>query len=163
MTTAAVIDAYPAGKEVLDTHSRSESWLVKGAGELTDTQKLELIYRRYDAKWGEIMPSMITTPNSKGESNQFIPSKITIDSLSAKHNFDPDNDWVNLTSELWYTHSVSRMYNANIGNVPVFDQSTEQRPDPQSEEYKQGLLSDIKADRIWREFNQPLNVRKSSW
>lgn len=147
MTTAAVIDAYPAGKEVLDTHSRSESWLVKGAGELTDTQKFELIYRRYDAKWGEIMPSMITTPNSKGESNQFIPSKITIDSLSAKHNFDPDNDWVNLTSELWYTHSVSRMYNANIGNVPVFDQSTEQRPDPQSEEYKQGLLSDIKADR----------------
>ncbi len=147
MTTAAVLSAYPAGKEVLDTHSRSESWLIKGAGELSDNQKLELIYRRYDANWGEIMPSMIFPPDSKGESFQFIPSNISIDSLSAKHNFDPDSDWVNLTSELWYTRSVSRMYNANIGNVPVFDLGTESTPDPQNEEYKQGLLSDIKADR----------------
>ncbi|WP_272657640.1 TonB-dependent receptor domain-containing protein [Providencia sp. PROV086] len=147
MTTAAVIEAFPAGKEVLDTHSRSESWLLKGMGELTKNQKLELIYRRYDASWGEIMPSMIMAPNSKGESTQFVPSKITIDALSAKHNFNPDNDWLNLTSEFWYTRSVSRMYNANIGNVPVFDLSTEQLPDPQNEEYKQGLLSDIRADR----------------
>ncbi|GAB1439986.1 TonB-dependent receptor [Providencia sp.] len=147
MTTAAVIDAYAPGKEVLDTHSRSESWLLKGATELNDEQKLELIYRRYDATWGEIMPSMISGPNSQGESVQFIPSQITIDSISAKHNFNPDNDWLNLTSEFWYTRSKSRMYNANIGNVPVFDLSTEQLPDPQNEEYKQGLLSDIKADR----------------
>lgn len=52
MTTAAVIEAFPAGKEVLDTHSRSESWLLKGMGELTENQKLELIYRRYDASCG---------------------------------------------------------------------------------------------------------------
>ncbi|WP_269077540.1 TonB-dependent receptor domain-containing protein [Providencia sneebia] len=147
MTTAAVVKAYPAGKEVLDTHNRSESWLLKGAAELTDDQKLEVIYRRYDASWGEIMPSMISSPDSNGNSAQFVPSKITIDALSAKHNYNPDNDWLNLTSEVWYTHAISRMYNANIGNVPVFDQSTEQLPDPLSEEYKQGLLSDIKADR----------------
>lgn len=54
MTTAAVIEAFPAGKEVLDTHSRSESWLLKGMGELTENQKLELIYRRYDASWGKL-------------------------------------------------------------------------------------------------------------
>lgn len=151
MSTAPVLGVYPTEGEVLDTHSESRSILLKGKFFFLDDQSLELVYRDYDSTWGEIMPSMLSRHPITNQLNQFDPSKIRIKTYSLEHSFNPDNNLINLQTRVWHSLSRSRMYNANIGNSPYPDDMAK-GPDPMNEEYRIGLLSEIRDTRYGLDF-----------
>ncbi|WHS30520.1 TonB-dependent receptor [Brucella sp. NM4] len=107
--------SYAPGEEVLNTSAKTESILLKATIRPTDEQELELSYRRFDGRFGEIMPSDIFRSGTAGI-YQYPQGEMLINSASARYAFDPeDNDWINLEANLWWTDAQSSQINGVTG------------------------------------------------
>lgn len=107
--------SYKPGEEVLNSSAKTESILLKANIRPADDHELELSYRRFDGRFGEIMPSDIFRYGTGGI-YQYPAGDILINSASARYTFDPaDNDLINLKSTLWWTDAASNQINGVNG------------------------------------------------
>lgn len=98
-----VATAYNAGEEVLNTSVDTESMLLKTSIRMADYHTLDLGYRLYDGRIGEIMPSDIFRFGTGGI-DQYPLGHTKIDTYTARYNYLPaDNPLVDLTANLWMT------------------------------------------------------------
>lgn len=98
-----VASTYNAGEEVLNTSSDTESFLLKTTLRPADGHTLDLGYRRYDGRIGEIMPSDIFRFGTGGI-YQYPLGRTTIDTYTARYAYQPaGNPLVDLTADLWMT------------------------------------------------------------
>lgn len=100
---SSVAKTYNAGEEVLNSSSRTESFLLKTTLRPADGHTFELGYRRYDGRIGEIMPSDIFRFGTGGI-YQYPLGQTKIDTYTARYNYLPDNNpLVDLTANVWMT------------------------------------------------------------
>jgi len=159
MNPDPVAEYYRAGEEVLNTHSRNDSLLLKSSWRPTPDQALELSLRHLDAEYGEVMPSAISrTPASsewvtyadpENTMQQFEPGRMRLTALSAQHRWQPAGQaLIDLKSRLWFTRSDSTLFNAVMGSAPVGrDLPSNQMGDPQGESYAHALRSNVRGQR----------------
>lgn len=101
--TASVAKVYKPGEEVLNSSYKTESFLLKTTIRPAAGHTLELGYRRYDGRNGEIMPSDIFRSGTAGI-YQYPLSETSIDTYTARYNFRPaSNPLVDVTTNLWLT------------------------------------------------------------
>ncbi len=99
----SVAKAYNPGEEVLNSSAETESTLLKLTLRPAAGHTLELGYRRYDGKIGEIMPSDIIRSGTAGIT-QYPLGEAGIDTYTARYQFQPaDNPLVDLGVNLWMT------------------------------------------------------------
>lgn len=118
---------YKAGEEVMNTSRETESVLLKATLRPTDEQELEIGYRYFDGKFGEIMPSVIirgTDDFDPATLPDTIPQwplgSMNMDTFTARYSYDPgDNDLVNVTANAWATVADSELLNASSTYAPV--------------------------------------------
>lgn len=119
---------YKPGDEVPNTSNKMQSLLFKVSWRPTEEQELEFGARHTWAKYGEIMPSRLAgtaswlemaldsdshmvgpgykeflRSNIEGKLPQWPLSKIKMTALNLKHNWNPDNPYIDLESNLWMT------------------------------------------------------------
>lgn len=110
-----VAKSYKAGEEVLNSSSQTESVLLKATIKPTDEQQLELSYRYYDGRFGEVMPSDIFRFGTAGL-YQYPTGSMIINSGSARYQYKPaDNDLIDFKANLWITDAKSDQINATNG------------------------------------------------
>ncbi|WP_283107511.1 TonB-dependent receptor [Pseudomonas entomophila] len=108
----SVASTYNAGEEVLNSSAQTDSYLLKSTWRLADDHTLELGYRRFEGRMGEIMPSDIFRFGTAGI-YQYPQSEIDIDTYTARYHYLPEgNPWVDLTSNLWMTDSKTSTLSA---------------------------------------------------
>ncbi|NAW65500.1 TonB-dependent receptor domain-containing protein [Photobacterium halotolerans] len=95
------------GYEVPNTSSELESYLLKAKFNLADQQTLEFGARYTDASYGEIMASRSGNIGSNGEMAQWPLSHVESQAYNIRYAWQPDNPYINLTSNLWTTYTVS--------------------------------------------------------
>ncbi|MGC2858444.1 MULTISPECIES: TonB-dependent receptor [Pseudomonas] len=99
----SVAMTYNAGEEVLNSSSKTDSYLLKATWRIADDHTLDLGYRRYDGRTAEIMPSDIYRFGTAGI-YQYPLGEVKIDTYTARYHYLPaGNPWVDLTSNLWMT------------------------------------------------------------
>ncbi|WP_071115731.1 TonB-dependent receptor [Chromobacterium sphagni] len=110
---------FKAGEEVFNTANRSESILLKGTLRPDAERALELGFRRYDSRYGEIMTSQII--RNEGDSvPQWPRSQVRVDAYSARFKWQPaDNPLINLKANLWHTDMDSRSYSGDVFRNPT--------------------------------------------
>ncbi|MBN7808378.1 TonB-dependent receptor [Agrobacterium rosae] len=100
----SVASLYPESGEVFNSSNETESALLKLTLRPFDDHTLDLGYRYFDARAGEIMSSNILR-NSTGYIPQWDPSTVNSDSLTARYKWNPeDNDLIDLTANFAYSH-----------------------------------------------------------
>ncbi|WP_109505075.1 TonB-dependent receptor [Pseudomonas aeruginosa] len=103
----SVATVYEAGEEVLNSSSETESYLLKATWRIADEHSLDLGYRRYDGRNGEIMPSDIFRLGTAGI-YQYPLSEVKIDSYTANYHYLPESTpLVDLSAGLWMTQAKS--------------------------------------------------------
>ena len=106
---SSVAKVYNAGEEVLNSSSETESYLLKATWRIADEHTLDLGYRRYDGRTGEIMPSDIFRFGTAGI-YQYPLSEVKIDTYTARYRYLPENNpLVDLSTGLWMTEAKSDM------------------------------------------------------
>lgn len=107
----SVAKVYKEGEEVMNTSSNTESVLLKATIRPTDEQTLDVGYRHFDGRFGEIMPSVIFR-GSSDTLGQWPLGSMKIDALNARYTYDPtDNDLINFTANAWMTDADSKLLN----------------------------------------------------
>ncbi len=102
---SSVASTYNAGEEVLNSSSKTDSYLFKSTWRLADDHTLDLGYRRFEGRMGEIMPSDIFRFGTAGI-YQYPASEVDIDTYNARYHYLPEgNPLVDLTGSLWMTHA----------------------------------------------------------
>lgn len=115
VSTVATI--YNPGDEVLNSSAETESMLLKATIRPAAGHTLELGYRRYDGKIGEIMPSDIFRFGTAGI-KQYPLGRTEIDTYTARYQFQPaDQPLVAVTANLWMTDAKTSQLNSV--EVPV--------------------------------------------
>lgn len=94
---------YRAGEAVLNTAHRNRSYLAK-FNYYHEQHQLGIAYRRYESRFGELMPSMMGGRRGDG-SLQGEGSEITVDSIGTNYRYRPDNPWINLQVATYATRS----------------------------------------------------------
>ncbi|WP_430443315.1 MAG: TonB-dependent receptor domain-containing protein [Pseudomonas piscis] len=108
----SVATAYDAGEEVLNSSSKTESFLLKTTLRPADGHTFDLGYRRYDGRIGEVMPSDIFRFD-RADVWQYPLSTIKIDTYTARYNYLPTNNpLVDLTANLWMTDAQTSQLTA---------------------------------------------------
>ncbi|MCP1713285.1 hemoglobin/transferrin/lactoferrin receptor protein [Kerstersia gyiorum] len=106
-----VAKMYKPGEEVLNSSVETESVLVKTTIRPAAGHALELSYRRYNGRQGEVMPSDIIRSGTAGI-YQYPTGKTEIDTTSLRYNFNPaDNPWIDLKSNLWFVGARTSQIN----------------------------------------------------
>lgn len=106
---SSVAKVYNAGEEVLNSSSETESYLLKATWRIADEHTLDLGYRHYDGRTGEIMPSDIFRFGTAGI-YQYPLSEVKIDTYTARYRYLPENNpLVDLSTGLWMTDAKSDM------------------------------------------------------
>ncbi|MDK2353068.1 MULTISPECIES: TonB-dependent receptor [Pseudomonas aeruginosa group] len=101
----SVATVYEAGEEVLNSSSETESYLLKATWRIADEHSLDLGYRRYDGRNGEIMPSDIFRLGTAGI-YQYPLSEVKIDTYTARYHYLPEgNPLLDLNAGLWLTEA----------------------------------------------------------
>lgn len=159
MNADPVSEYYRAGEEVLNTHSSSDSVLLKSTWRPNPDQALELGLRHLNAEYGEVMPSAISrTPASsewvkyadpENSMQQFEPGRMKLTALTAQHRWQPAGQaLIDVKSRLWFTRSDSTMFNAVMGSAPVGrDLPSNQMGDPQGASYAHALRANVRGQR----------------
>ncbi len=112
----SVAKLYPSKGEVFNTSNETESALFKLTLRPFEDHTLELGYRYFDGRAGEIMSSNILR-NSTGAIPQWEPSKVNTDSVTARYKWNPqDNDLIDLTANFAYSHLFYNGY-LNLGSA----------------------------------------------
>lgn len=92
------------GDEVLNTSQDTTTLLTKGKVSWGDGQSLELGYIRYNNKYGENDETGLIFVSPDYPPNQRGLSETTTNTFTSTYKYDPaDNDYVNLTANLWAT------------------------------------------------------------
>ncbi|WP_325985871.1 TonB-dependent receptor [Pseudomonas protegens] len=108
----SVATTYNAGEEVLNSSSKTESWLLKTTLRPADGHTFDLGYRRYDGRIGEIMPSDIFRFGTGGI-YQYPLGHTQIDTYTARYNYLPaGNPLVDLSADLWMTDAQTSQLTA---------------------------------------------------
>ena len=108
---------FRGGEEVLNTSQDNKSYLAK-FNTYNDTHALNLTYRGYRSKFGELMPS-ITSFRGDG-ALQGEGTEVKTDSYSAKYIFDPTNPFIKLTLSGYYTKSDTSSFTPFIEDLVDF-------------------------------------------
>ncbi|MCO4067535.1 TonB-dependent receptor, partial [Pseudomonas aeruginosa] len=109
----SVATAYDAGEEVLNSSSETESYLLKATWRIADEHTLDLGYRRYDGRTGEIMPSDIFRFGTAGI-YQYPLGEVKIDTYTARYHYLPeDNPLLELTGNLWMTDASTSVLSSS--------------------------------------------------
>jgi len=141
----------PPNTEVFNTSSKSNSVLLKGTWRIDDAQTLEMGYRNYSGRQGEIMASQIIRVN-RDRVPQWEPGSVDLDAYNLRYRFAPGNDAVDLKANLWYTNADSLMYNGLTGITPwSFDRRTEWYDGPTFNEnpgYKDAYRNSMNQERF---------------
>ncbi|UNM97408.1 TonB-dependent receptor plug domain-containing protein [Ignatzschineria rhizosphaerae] len=128
--TRHLAELYKPGDEVPNTSNEMQSLLFKATWRPTEDQTLEFGARHTWAKYGEIMPSRLAGTASwlemvldseshmvgpeykeflknhiAGKLPQWPLSKIKMTALNLKHQWNPDNPYIDLESNLWMTNT----------------------------------------------------------
>lgn len=112
-----VASTYFKGEEVMNTSSNTESVLLKATIRPTDDQTIDIGYRHFNGRFGEIMPTALFRRGGSffrpGKTiNQWPLSSMKIDSLNARYAFDSvDNDLIDFTANAWMTDADSEQLN----------------------------------------------------
>ena len=116
---SSVAKVYNAGEEVLNSSSETESYLLKATWRIADEHTLDLGYRRYDGRTGEIMPSDIFRFGTAGI-YQYPLSEVKIDTYTARYRYLPENNpLVDLSTGLWMTEAKSDMLTSVLALVII--------------------------------------------
>lgn len=92
---------------MLNSSSETESHLLKATWRINDEHTLDLGYRRYDGRTGEIMPGDIFRLGTAGI-YQYPLSEVNIDTYTARYHYLPDHTpWLDLKAGLWMTEAKS--------------------------------------------------------
>ena len=123
----SVAMTYNAGEEVLNSSSKTDSYLLKATWRIADEHTLDLGYRRYDGRSAEIMPSDIYRFGTAGI-YQYPLGEVKIETYTARYHYLPaDNPWVDLTGNLWMTDaqtsSLSSAWTAPVSQLFRSDRS----------------------------------------
>lgn len=106
---STVAKVYKPGEEVLNSSYKTESVLLKATIRPADGHALELGYRRYDGRNGEIMPSDIFRLGTAGI-YQYPLSQTKIDTYTARYHYLPaGNPLVDVTANLWLTDASTSL------------------------------------------------------
>ncbi|EQB8048116.1 TonB-dependent receptor domain-containing protein [Providencia stuartii] len=101
-------NVFAPGKEVTNTSSEMESYLVKTNLFLSDSQKVSLGYTHTTNHHGEIMPSRISFMELDGKVPQWTLAKFNIQAFHADYYLNPeDNPYVNMKLGYWMTKTTS--------------------------------------------------------
>ncbi|WP_374833101.1 TonB-dependent receptor [Paenochrobactrum pullorum] len=111
----SVAKSYKAGEEVLNSSAETDSVLLKATIKPTDEQSLELTYRYYDGRFGEVMPSDIFRFGTAGL-YQYPTGSVVINSGTARYHYDPaENDLLDFKANFWVTDSRTDQINSTNG------------------------------------------------
>lgn len=108
---------FRGGEEVLNTSQDNQSYLAK-LNTYNDAHALNLTYRGYRSKFGELMPS-ITSFRGDG-ALQGEGTEVKTDSYSAKYIFDPENPFIKLALSGYYTKSDTSSFTPFIEDLVDF-------------------------------------------
>lgn len=112
------------GDEVFNTSQDTTTVLTKGKVKWGDGHSLELGYIYYNNQYGEndeTVLSFATSPTFPIPATQIGLSETTTNTLTSTYKYDPaDNDYVNLTANLWATDidtysETLRAFTAGVG------------------------------------------------
>lgn len=121
------ISEYRAGEEILNTHSKSFSGLLKAKANISDDSTIELSYMRNQMDFGFIWPSSLKF-STRPAVIQNSPATSNIDTITAKYNYNPsDSDLLNLTINSWYTHQSLHEIMESVGINEIRDDNTNTR------------------------------------
>ncbi|MFG6447612.1 TonB-dependent receptor domain-containing protein [Roseateles sp. BYS180W] len=162
LSSTPVAKLFRAGDEVLNTHSRSDSLLLKGGWRPTQDHALELSWRHTRARHAEIMASAIMrTPEPEPGSGtvyaeapntmyQFEPGRMRQNALSLQHRWQPvGQSLLDLRSTVWATRSDTLMWNAPAGSTPTLVAvPISGLGDPQGDTYQWALRSELRNSRV---------------
>ncbi len=102
-------NVFEPGKEVANTSMEMESWLVKTNLFLTDSQTINVGFRRSTNTYGEIMPSRLgyTKLAETHTQPQWPLANFSVNAWNLGYAWKPeDNRWIDLDATLWTTHAV---------------------------------------------------------
>lgn len=106
--------SYAPEEEVLNTSAETESLLLKTILRPKEDHELELGYRYFDGKYGEIMPSDIFRTGNAGI-YQYPSGQVKINTLTSKYTFNPkQNDLIHLTANLWWNDAKTDQLNGSF-------------------------------------------------
>lgn len=102
-----VASTFNAGEEVFNTSNQSDSALLKATVRPSASDTLDIAYRSYLGRNGEIMPSAIL--RNEGTLPQFPIGRIDLEAVTARYAHRPDgNKLLNITATAWTTTTASR-------------------------------------------------------
>ncbi|MFK3862065.1 TonB-dependent receptor [Pseudoalteromonas rhizosphaerae] len=116
------------GYEVPNTSSELESFLLKGEFNISENQQLNLGARITNAQYGEIMASRAGDIGENGEMAQWPLSKVEAQAYNIKYQWNPKSKFINVTSNLWSTHTISNTNSA--GGFPNYANAIWELADP---------------------------------
>ncbi|MDN3378617.1 MULTISPECIES: TonB-dependent receptor [unclassified Pseudoalteromonas] len=116
------------GYEVPNTSSELESFLLKGEFNISENQQLNLGARVTNAQYGEIMASRAGDIGENGEMAQWPLSKVEAQAYNIKYQWNPKSKLINVTSNLWSTHTISNTNSA--GGFPNYANAIWELADP---------------------------------
>lgn len=106
--------SYAAGEEILNSSSETQSFLLKSNIRPKEDHELELSYRNFEGKYGEIMPSDIFRFGTAGI-YQYPLGEIKMNTATARYSFNPEmNNLINLKANLWWNQAKSEQLNASF-------------------------------------------------
>lgn len=106
--------SYLPGEEVLNSSSTTESTLLKATVRPAEGHEIELSYRHFDGRFGEIMPSDIFRNDTAGIS-QYPLGDMRIDAVSARYGYKPGGDLIDFKASVWWTKAQSSQINGVTG------------------------------------------------
>ncbi|MBB6261854.1 hemoglobin/transferrin/lactoferrin receptor protein [Paenochrobactrum gallinarii] len=111
----SVAKSYMAGEEVLNSSAETDSVLLKAMIKPTDEQALELTYRYYDGRFGEVMPSDVYRFGT-ASLYQYPTGSVVINSATARYHYTPaDNDLLDFKANFWATNARTDQINGTNG------------------------------------------------
>jgi hemoglobin/transferrin/lactoferrin receptor protein len=148
------------GYEVPNTSHQMESVLVKSTYHFNEQQNIELMLRRTDARYGEIMASRTGNLQPGNKLAQWPESLVDSRSFSLQHNWDAGHPYLKLRSKIWHTDTDSLTNSAggfpNFANEIADDQYI---PPGASPLFRNTAVAHADDQRTGLEFSNTLQLR----
>ncbi|MEQ4693356.1 TonB-dependent receptor domain-containing protein [Providencia manganoxydans] len=101
-------NVYFPGREVMNTSSKMDTYLIKTNLFLSEQQKLSLGYTQTMNHYGEIMPSRVAMMDLNGKVPQWPLAKFKVDAFYATYSFLPENNpYIDMKLGYWLTKTIS--------------------------------------------------------
>ena len=112
-------------ERIVNSNNQSNSVLLKSSIYLPADQSWELGYLRYDSEYGELMPSQLIWLD---QIKQTENSEVTAHTYTSRYRYNPANDAINVSFNLWHTHtdSLNRAYSEDLIGLFASEPNPEQ-------------------------------------